>query len=288
MLWHNESWIRSNVMLKHNLDRYFVMLVELQNGPWLFHASNTGTVSARLYFESAFADYQLYALIIESVMSADYTDFIVDQTREPNMPLRALNPFQVARQEPGKRTQLIRRQMQRFLEIFLSRSVDNLQTYLVDVIREVFKKRPEVLSDHKKELSVSEILTYPSLESMLSAIIETKVQTLAYGGFRKLRDWCTRRGIPLAVRDHDFKDVVELIATRNVIAHNRGVVNDLYASLVANPVFAQGDLRCLQKEDLDKCRLLLGRVVDDSDSAIAAKFSLDTAPISSILKEQVK
>jgi len=264
------------------------MLGDLVFGPWRVHVSDNGTLSARSYFESAFADYQLYALIIGSALWADYVDFIVDQTREPYppKPLRVLDPFQVAQQEPGKRTRLIREQMQRFLEIFLSRAVDNLQIYLVDVIREVLKKRPEVLSDHKMELSVSEILAYASLDSMLSAKVETTVQTLAYAGFRKLRDWCTRRGIPLAVRDQDVEDVVEFIATRNVIAHNRGVVNDLYVSLVANPAFAQGDVRHLEKEDLDKCRLLLARVVDESDSAIAAKFSLNTAPIASRLVER--
>jgi hypothetical protein len=263
------------------------MLLVLSSGPYLFSISDSGTNSARLFFEAAFSDYRLYNLILESVLHADFVDFIVDQTRDPNRqtPLKALDPFQVASQAPGKRTQFIREEMQRFLEIFLSRAVDNLQVYLVDVIREVLQKRPEVLSDRRMDLSVAEILAYPSLDAMLSAIIEMKVQGLGYGGFRKLRDWCTRRGIPLTAQDQDIEAIVEYIATRNVIAHNRGVVNDVYTSLVANPAFTQGDIRRLQKVDLDKCRLLLARVVDDSDAAISAKFALNTGPISSRLMQ---
>ena len=75
--------------------------------------------------------------------------------------------------------------------MFLTRIVDNFQVYLTEIIRMVLRKRPEILSGRKQEISLGYILDFNSIESLTQDIIEAKVNSLSYDGFVKLKNGAT-------------------------------------------------------------------------------------------------
>jgi len=73
--------------------------------------------------------------------------------------------------------------------------------------------------------------------------------------------------------------VVELIATRNIIAHNRGVVDERYIRSVPSSGFQIGDSRTMEVDELFQALALLHRVVCETDEAAIQKFRLDSVSI---------
>ena len=147
----------------------------------------------------------------------------------------------------------------------------------------VLRKRPEILSGRKQEISIGYILSFNSIESLTQDIIEAKVNSLSYDEFGEIEEWCNGRGIPLLVPDGERDRVVELIATRNLIVHNRAVVDDRFKKAVTSSPFDVGKQRTLEIDDFLDGLDLLNRIVTVSDGAIAGKFSLLRTEISTEL-----
>ena len=158
--------------------------------------------------------------------------------------------------------------------------MENFETYFVAIIREALRKRPEILSKSSyPDLQMKTILEHATVESLVHDLIESKVNELSYRGFSDLKDWCQERGIPLVVPRGKAEEVVELIATRNTIAHNRGVVDQKYVRSVKAPRFRLGDVRKFDNETLLGSMSLLNGVVDATDRAIVSSFGLETVEV---------
>jgi hypothetical protein len=159
--------------------------------------------------------------------------------------------------------------------MFVSRAVDNFEVYLVAMVRHVLNKEPRILSDRKQELTLGQILKFESIEALSREIIEGKLNALSYEGFGELEDWCKQRSIPLVVPHGKRDSVVELIALRNIIVHNRGCVDERYRAAVPSSVTKVGRKRELDVNDLIGAIALLDAVVGTTDAAVAGKFRLE-------------
>jgi hypothetical protein len=137
--------------------------------------------------------------------------------------------------------------------VFVSRAVDNFEVYLVAMVRLVLNKEPRILSDRKQELTLGQILKFESIEALSREIIEGKLNALSYEGFGELEAWCNQRSIPLVVPHGQRERVVELIALRNIIVHNRGCVDERYRAAVPSSSTKVGDKRQLDVDERDSC-----------------------------------
>ena len=189
---------------------------------------------------------------------------------------RDMTPGKLARSDPGPRTQALRRATQPLLELFIGRAIDQFQTYVVSIIREVLRKRPEILSSSTYSLDVKSIFEHSTIDSLVRDLVERKVDDLSYRGFEELAGWCRKQGIPLVVPSGSLDQVIELIATRNAIAHNGGVIDHKYLATVKNPRFKIGEIRVLEVDDLLGTTSLLGEVVGATDSLAVSSFGLET------------
>ena len=238
-----------------------------------------GTGAAETYFREAHADTRLFYFIIDTVLAGDWVAYVAGQALDGKEEFKGLDPAQLAKVNPGSRTRFLRRNRQALLEMFLSRLVDNFQKYLVDLIRTVLRSRPTMLSSSQHSLTLEELLQYTRIEDLVHDVIERKVNALSYEGFADLQAWCSDRGIPIQVSGENLDAVVELIATRNVIAHNRGVVDERYVRTVRSPRFQLGVSRAIEAKDLLEGLALLLRVVSETDEAAIHKFNLDSVNI---------
>ena len=228
------------------------------------------------YFKVASSDFRLFHFIIDSVLEGDWVSYVADQALGGKEEYKDLDPAKLATANPGSRTRFLRNQRQILLEMFVSRLVDNFQSYLVDLIRLVLRSRPTMLSTSQQSLTLEELLKYGSIEELVHDVIERKVNSLSYEGFTELHAWCADRGIPLQVSGQSRIAVIELIATRNVIAHNRGIVDERYVRIVGSPRFALGAHRALEVDDLFDALGILHRVVFETDEAAIQTFGLSS------------
>lgn len=241
------------------------------------------------YYWASRCELRLLNLLVDSVIAGDYVVRVIGGVLNKQTSVRKdLTPAALAEEDPGPRTIALRQSRQELLEMMLGRAVDNFQVYLVQVIRDVLHKKPAILSARKQELSLGYILQFDTIESLTLDIIEAKVNSLSYEGFGDIAEWCDDRGIPLVIPDGFRDQIVELIAARNLIVHNRGFVDARYKSVVPTTDFAIGSKRTIEIDDLFAAHQLLSRVVCLSDSAIAGKFHLPLVAVRDDLDQRAK
>jgi tRNA G37 N-methylase TrmD len=95
-------------------------------------------------------------------------------------------------------------------------------------------------------------------------------------GFSEIKQWYEGKGIPLIVKSEDNQKIIELIATRNIIVHNRGRIDEKYLRTVSTSTYKIGDYRLLVGGDLISTLSILNSIVSSTDQAITQKFNLDT------------
>ena len=132
------------------------------------------------------------------------------------------------------------------------------------------------------------ILQFDSIEALTRDIIEGKVATLSYEGFGKLEDWCQSKGIPLLVPQGKRDQVVELIATRNLVVHNRSVVDERFRKAVPCSKFLVGQERQIEVQDLEEATSLLDTIVRITDSAIAGKFVIEQPSLRKVIAKRAE
>lgn len=245
-----------------------------------------GTRAALSYFWSNTCDLRLLGFLTHTTISGDFIHRIARDALEGKNDYQKLDPSKLARSNPGPRTQELRASSQEFVEMFLSRAVDSFQVYIVEILREVLHKQPKILSASKQELTLGYVLQFDSIESLTKDWIEGKVAGLSYEGFGELEEWCKSRGIPLLVPDGKHTKIVEAIAIRNLIVHNRGVVDERYKKATGDTRFDVGSQRALDVEDFIGTTELLAKVVKITDGAVLGKFGLNQVNVRDELDER--
>ena len=172
------------------------------------------------------------------------------------------------------RQSLFARGLRVVLEMFLARVVDNFQTYVVDLVRAVLHAKPAMLSTRQQTLTLEELLSYDRIEDLVHDILERRINGLAYEGFIELQTWCAERGMEISVSQTDQVAVVEFFAIRNVIAHNRGVVDEKYVKATESKTFAIGTVRNVSVDDFFQAMSMFHRIVTETDRIAAEKFQL--------------
>jgi hypothetical protein len=164
-------------------------------------------------------------------------------------------------------------------EMIVQRTADNFVKYLTDLLTAIFVTRPQSLRTSKEQESLDFVLGFESMEELIRAIAEKRVEQLAYLGMRKLDDYFREKlGFELFVSASDKKTAERLIEVRNVIVHNRGRVSKIYKSRIADEPKAVGERIDLKYSDVQKARLFLENLAVDIDQRAVEKWGLPTLP----------
>lgn len=241
----------------------------------------TGTSAAASYYSTFGRNISLFHFLLDTVLTGDYVAHVAKVALDETGSLKKIDtPADLARQQPGSRTKYLRQYTQPLLEMFFVRDIDNFEKYLVDLVRIVLKARPDLLKSSKKSLTLEEILNYKQIDDLVNDIVEKRVSELSYEGFSALKEWCEERGISIPINNMEVEVVIEWIATRNIIAHNRGLVDRRYLRVTNSTKFKLNDQRTLQlDQDLFAAQKLLHSIVGKMDAEAANKFNLPTHPI---------
>jgi hypothetical protein len=232
------------------------------------------SIPAEEYFEESRNCIGLLGFILDSVLTGDYMIHIAKNALEENVIDKELDPQKLALKDPGPRTKVIRKFSQQLLESFFIRIVDNFEVYLIQILKCVLKKRPEILSTRQQSISLEDIFQYTKISLLIDEIIEKKINALSFKGFIELEKWYFQKEIPIVVKTEYREKVKEYIATRNIVVHNRAIIDGRYLENVKKSKYKLGDKRKLNPDDLFEALNILNTIVVDTDKEIVKKYNI--------------
>lgn len=159
--------------------------------------------------------------------------------------------------------------------LLFGRGVDNFLTYVSEILYEVFLRRPEILKTSQRETTVAEVLEHATRADFIAFVAEDLVRELAYKGLANLNKFVGKKlKVPLVEKDTDLETLVRIVEDRNLIAHNRGVVNKLYLHRVAKPRHLLSRRLPFHTHETVEDYVFLHDVAADFDARVRAKFRL--------------
>ena len=162
-------------------------------------------------------------------------------------------------------------------EMLAARYVDNFLGYVVELLALVFSMRPEMLKSGE-HVKVDFVLSYPDKDSLVRALIERRINRLSYLGMTELeKDLKQRIGMALFENQDDRERAVELNELRNVIVHNRGVINRRAAHRAPRLATRIGQKVDVSFENLDSQRKFLDVLAKNIDERAIKIFKLTSS-----------
>ncbi len=160
------------------------------------------------------------------------------------------------------------------LEMMVRRVADNFLTYVTELLVVVFRARPETLRS-SETVRLDAILKHATMEELVHGLAERKVSQLSYQGMRDLSAYLADRlGFELFTKPENLERAVRIIESRNLIVHNRGLVNDLFLSRVPSASAKIGEPLDLDTDQIFDDLEFIALSVYEVDDRAVQKFSL--------------
>jgi hypothetical protein len=164
-----------------------------------------------------------------------------------------------------------------FTEIVFQRAVDNFIVYISELLRHVFAERPEALSS-SETVRIAEVIKCSTMDELVQGLVERRVERLAYLSLADLQDDLVKTlGLRLFDDPDDLARAVRLVAMRNLIAHNRAIVNERYLKQVPSSPFPLGDPLRLNADAVLDDFLFLSVAAGVIDASAIEHFRLTVA-----------
>ena len=161
-------------------------------------------------------------------------------------------------------------------ESTLARGVENFLTYIADLLSIVFKTRPEMLRSREQTVDIEFVLEHDSMDGLIDALADRRVERLAYSGVRDLADYLhDSLGFDLFTSEADLDSAVRIVEGRNVVVHNRAIVNRVYVSRVRDTPQKIGERLSLDFDGLYRDLAFLATTVRDVDERAAEKWGIE-------------
>lgn len=162
-----------------------------------------------------------------------------------------------------------------FCEILLCKYVDNFILYLSELLREIFRSKPEILRSGDQE-RLDFVLQFETMEEFIEALVERKVERLAFLGIRDLNEFFKERlGFALGSKEQ-LQNIHEAVEIRNIIVHNRGVISPTFKRRLPSFKGCVGEPVNVDYEMSKRYCHSLEEIVRDLDRVASLKFGLAT------------
>lgn len=127
------------------------------------------------------------------------------------------------------------------VETLVARSIDNFLCYITELLALVFRSRPETLRSGGS-VRLDFVLAHRTMDELIGALTERRVEELAYAGLRELNEDVGKRlGFALFQDDENFDDVREFVEIRHTIVHNRGLASQTFLQRVGDRGYRLGE-----------------------------------------------
>jgi len=162
--------------------------------------------------------------------------------------------------------------------MFLCKAIDASLTYITDALRAIYRTKPDALRSSEK-VDVNFIMEHSSMDELISAILERRVYELSYKSIDDLSGELSKKlGVGLFLDDQQKEEAVRLVGIRNLLVHNRGIVNEKFKR--DNPKSSEkvGNSVRLEFKENSAAMMFLVNWIADLDVRLIEKFSLPAVP----------
>jgi hypothetical protein len=180
----------------------------------------------------------------------------------------------------------LRRHAQLLLQLAYSRAVDNYLAFLSELLRLLYSERPETLRARLDEgrrgagteaVPLELVLEHSTMDDLIGSLVERRVTELSFKGVGTLADYLAARlKFDLFCDESHLRRVVKIVELRNLIVHNRAVVNRLYKQRVPESDYPLGHAIVLDVSEFGADLLFAAESVVDIDERAVQKWSLPT------------
>lgn len=164
-------------------------------------------------------------------------------------------------------------------EMIFCRGVNSFQTYIAGLMTMIFEARPDTLKSEKK-VTREFCVEHYAANDLISALAEQTVSELAYQSLKDLAKFFDESlGLPLFAEPDDLEKAALQIDIRNIITHNRGIINSFFVQRHAEYADAIGHPISMNDSDVSE---KLGTLVYHSrqlDARAIEKFGLRTLAV---------
>lgn len=166
---------------------------------------------------------------------------------------------------------------------------DGFLWYLSDVIQRAMRRRPEIVKSGQT-IKIEEVFDFKSRREMINYLIDRKINSLSYGGMNEIEKFIDDSlGISMFDTDDQRAKMKVLIESRNVLVHNRGVINSLFIKRIDKAAAEEFKDKVTVYMGFDRLLTYTGisaKTAVELDEKIAKKFRLETKALSVWQKEK--
>jgi hypothetical protein len=159
-------------------------------------------------------------------------------------------------------------------QMVFTRSIDNFETYLKDILSEVANKSPNILKSKDTETHEF-ILSFNEIKDLRQSIIDKKIEKLFFLGIKDINDFFKSRLDIDIFDEEDWGIFYELLHQRNIIVHNRGVITRDFAK--KHPKYSEniGDSLVFTFAEISELNNAISNHLVELDFKIANKYNLE-------------
>jgi hypothetical protein len=167
---------------------------------------------------------------------------------------------------------------QALFDMCLCRAIDASLMYITDSLRAIYRTKPAALRSSEK-IDVNFIMEHSSMDELITAILERRVYELSYKGLDDLCGELSKKlGIGLFFDDQQKGEAVRLVGIRNLLVHNRGIVNEKFKRDNPKSTEKVGNSVRLAVKENSAAMIFLINWIADLDVRLIEKFGLPTVP----------
>jgi hypothetical protein len=156
--------------------------------------------------------------------------------------------------------------------LLLSSFADTFETYLADLLFEIYLAKPETLRS-SSSVTVQEVLDCLDREAFIRFVATRKISGLKKGNVKGLIEENKQiQGLGV-FSDSIITEIDELFQIRHLYVHSNGRVDSKFANSVSGR-FQVGDEHQMTVDEICKAANLLSTTVDQLDKAAIAKYAL--------------
>lgn len=107
--------------------------------------------------------------------------------------------------------------------------ISSYDAILSDLLRVIFKQKPEIIFTSDREVKFSELLELQTLEAVRDSIISNEIESVIRNSHHEQFSWMEKKfGMKLREGLDVWPDFIELCERRNLLTHTGGVVSEQY------------------------------------------------------------
>jgi hypothetical protein len=163
-------------------------------------------------------------------------------------------------------------------EMLITRSIDNYLTYVAELLALVFRTRPEALRS-REQVRLDFVLQHQSMGDLLEALTERRVERLSRSGLSELNTGlASDLGFALFDDQEDLIRASKYVELRNLIVHNRGIVNRRLLGRFPETKRGLGERIEVTLDQLQDATTLFNAAAHRADVVAAKKWEIPRSP----------